>query len=458
MRRGRLGVIAIAFFVIAAAAPMAAVVAAGPILFSLVGGATPLVFVIAALLIALFSVGYLRMSRQITNAGGFVAYIDRGLGKKWATGGAGIAVFTYVTLQVGLWASYGVFTQQLVVAFTGVDLPPLLWILVTLALVTALTIRGVDASLKVLGVLIVAETVIIAILLGTLIIKNGLGVFSFAGFTAENIFSPALGIAFLFAFLCFTSFEATVVFSEEAINPRRTIPRALYAVIAFVGLFYSLSTWVISGAIGVDTVQEAATADPAGIVFALAADNAGVWLSNTMQVLVVTSYIAMMLGLNNMFSRYLFALGRAGVLHRSISRVSRRGAPATASLVNAAVVAIILAAFLLTGADAFTVVYYWFSALGTAGFVSILVLTSAAIVVYFRRNKSEGNLLVTFVAPTISFLVFLYIGYTTLINYDVLSGGAPAASWLLLGLPVLFVLGVVRALAKKNIDYSTERV
>src|SRR6478609_2344396 len=71
----KLGVIAIAFFVIAAAAPMAAVIGASPVLFVAVGPATPIIYLLAALIIAVFSVGYLRMSRHITNAGGFVAYI-----------------------------------------------------------------------------------------------------------------------------------------------------------------------------------------------------------------------------------------------------------------------------------------------------------------------------------------------------------------------------------------------
>src|SRR5919107_248076 len=118
LRPNKLGVIAIAFFAIAAAAPMAAVVGASPVLFSASGPGTPVIYVIAALLVALFSVGYLRMSHSITNAGGFVAYIAKGLGTKWATGGAGIAILTYVSLQGGLWSQFGVFAQQLVESLT----------------------------------------------------------------------------------------------------------------------------------------------------------------------------------------------------------------------------------------------------------------------------------------------------------------------------------------------------
>lgn len=178
LRPNKLGVVAIAFFAIAAAAPMAAVVGASPVLFSASGAGTPVIYVIAALLVALFSVGYLRMSHHINNAGGFVAYMAKGLGNKWATGGAGIAILTYLSLQIGLWSQFGVFAQMLLEGLTGVSLPVYLWIAVLLAVVTGLTMRGVDASLKVLGVLIIGEAFAVAALVVSLVAQKGLGIFT----------------------------------------------------------------------------------------------------------------------------------------------------------------------------------------------------------------------------------------------------------------------------------------
>lgn len=459
LRPAGLGVLAIAFFAIAAAAPMAAVVGASPVLFSASGPGTPVIYAIAALLVALFSVGYLRMSRHITNAGGFVAYIAKGLGNKWATAGAGIAILTYLSLQIGLWSQFGVFAQQLVENLIGISIPVYVWILVVLVLTAGLTMKGVDASLKVLGVLILGETLVVATLVVSLIVQRGLGIFTFAGFTPSNVFGPGLGISLLFAFACFTSFEATVVFAEEAKDPRRTIPRAAYLVIAFVGVFYLLSTWAISGSIGIDNIQKVATDNPAGMIFDLANASAGPWLSVAMQILVVTSFIAMLLGLSNMFSRYLFALGRAGALPAKLSSVSKSGAPSFAGLVNAVAVLAVITAFLLAGADPITTVFSWFVALGTAGFITILLLTSAAIVVFFARNHIRDNLWVTVIAPSLSFLAFNVIGYLTLDNYDALLGGTGGiAKWLLLGIPLLFVAGLARGMQKPSINYAAEIV
>lgn len=64
-----------------------------------------------------------------------------------------------------------------------------------------------------------------------------------------------------------------------------------------MGLFYGLSTWMIGGAIGPDKVAGAAAKDPAGLLFNLAAASSGHAVNLAMQVLVVTSFIAMLLGL-----------------------------------------------------------------------------------------------------------------------------------------------------------------
>ncbi len=102
-------------------------VGAGPVLFSIMGPGVPLVYIMVALVIALFAVGYLKMSRHIVHAGGFVAYIARGLGRHAATGAAGTVMVTYIARQVGFWAQFGVFAQQLVARWLGIDLP--VWVL-----------------------------------------------------------------------------------------------------------------------------------------------------------------------------------------------------------------------------------------------------------------------------------------------------------------------------------------
>ncbi len=64
------------------------------------------------------------------------------------------------------------------------------------------------------------------------------------------------------------------------------------------------------------TSQASSSASPSTYV--------GPWLDVTMQVLVVSSFVAMLIGMQNMFARYGFALARAGVLPEA----ARPGQPA----------------------------------------------------------------------------------------------------------------------------------
>lgn len=457
LKSNSLGFVGIAFFVIAAAAPMAAFVGAGPVLFSIMGPGVPLVYVMVAVVIALFAVGYLRMSRHIVHAGGFVAYIARGLGKHAATGAAGIVIVTYIALQVGFWAQFGVFAQQLAAGWLGIDLPVWAWALAFIVLTTALAMRGVDLNLKVLGILLVLEIAVVAILVIGIVIGATGNPPSIESFSPSVLANPGFGVAVLFVFACFTTFEATTVFSEEARDPRRTIPLALYAVVLFVAVFYTVATWAVSYAVGPDEVQQAATEDLAGIIFGLAATYVGPWLDVTMQVLVVSSFIAMLIGMQNMFARYGFALARAGVLPKPLARVGRRSqAPAAAALANGVIVAVIVTGSLLAGADAIEVVYAWFVALGTVGFIVMMALASLAIVVFFVREKVEHGFWTTKAAPAASLVLVAAVLVIALQNYDAMLFSEGATAKLLLWLiPIGFALGALLPTVKKDIDYET---
>ena len=92
---------------------MAAIVGASPIIFSANGVAAPATYLLAALLFVVFAIGYVAMSRHITNAGGFVPYIAQGFGARLATAAAGLAILAYTALQAALWSQFSVFAHDL---------------------------------------------------------------------------------------------------------------------------------------------------------------------------------------------------------------------------------------------------------------------------------------------------------------------------------------------------------
>jgi len=82
LRRGSLGVLAISFFVISAAAPLTAMAGGAPVAMLLGNGSgIPAAYVVVSVLLLVFSVGYTAMARHHTSTGAFYSYVTRGLGQ-----------------------------------------------------------------------------------------------------------------------------------------------------------------------------------------------------------------------------------------------------------------------------------------------------------------------------------------------------------------------------------------
>ena len=133
LRKNALGVPHIVFFVIAAAAPLTAVVGVTPAAFMLGNGpGVPVTFILVGLLYLVFSIGFTAMSGHVLSAGGFYAYIKAGLGPAFGVAGALIALVTYTSVAVALYGLFGFFLNDLVTAerrarHPVVDLRPRSW-------------------------------------------------------------------------------------------------------------------------------------------------------------------------------------------------------------------------------------------------------------------------------------------------------------------------------------------
>src|SRR3954451_535868 len=120
LRKDALGVPHIVFFVVAAAAPLTAVVGVTPAAFMLGNGpGVPLTFLLVGVLYLLFSAGFTAMSGFVGSAGGFYSYIVAGLGPTVGVAGAMIALATYTAVALAVYALFGIFLNDTVTANGG---------------------------------------------------------------------------------------------------------------------------------------------------------------------------------------------------------------------------------------------------------------------------------------------------------------------------------------------------
>jgi amino acid transporter len=158
LKKNAIGMWQIVFFVIAAAAPLTGMLGIIPVAIRLGNGAgVPGAFVAAGLILLVFSVGYAAMSRHVVNAGAFYAYLAQGLGRSFGVGGAFVAVISYTTMQVGVYALFGFFATVILNPLLSLPVPWYAYSAVAIALVQFLGMRKLDLSGWVLGLFITLE-------------------------------------------------------------------------------------------------------------------------------------------------------------------------------------------------------------------------------------------------------------------------------------------------------------
>ncbi|MEI6405031.1 MAG: amino acid permease [Actinomycetes bacterium] len=442
----------VVFIVIAAAAPMAAMVGNVPIALSQGNGAgLPAAFVVAALVLLCFSVGYAEMSRRVVNTGAFYTYVSRALGKPPGVGAAYVALASYASMAIGLLGGFSYFMQQ-VLDGLGIHVPWFVFAVIGLVIVGTLGYRSVDLSSKVLGVLMSLEFIVLLVFAFIVIGKQGVHAFPVASFSSTQVFSGPIGIALIIAFTSFVGFESAALYGEETRDPERSIPRATYIAVSTVGAFYIFITWVIVGAVGVDSVRQQAHSDGGVFVLNLINSYGGEIVYDIAAVLLCTSVLASYSALHNAASRYLFALGREAIMPRVFANYHKEFfSPHIASMAISAISAVVATIFAVLNADPYRSFAAALIGMGTLGIVALQALASLSVVVFFwgRKDRKLWNCIV---APIIGFVGLTSAFVLAATNYNTLTGSnSQIINLVPLVLVVLAVVGVVKGLnLRKN--------
>jgi len=440
---GRLGVGSIVFMVVAAAAPLT-VIGGGFPLAGLLGNGVgaPSMFAVGGLILLFFSVGLATMSKYVAKPGAFFTYVGYGVGRPAGLAAAWLAMLTYTAVQVAVYGYLGAQLQLFVVDKGGPDITWWAYALAAIAVVGILGYRHVELSAKVLGVLLIAEVGITLLLSLVVVGQGGEEGLSVAPFEPSHISSgsPALGL--MFALAGFIGFESTAIFRDEARDPERTIPRATYAAVILIAVFYTFTSWALVMGTGPSGFVEEVGMDPAGYIMTVTGDYLGSSGADIVNLLLLTSLFACVLSFHNVITRYQHSMSHATVMPGRLGAVHpRHQSPHLSSFVQTGTALTLIAAFALFGLDPVLEVFTWFSGIATFAIVGLMALTCLAVIVYFVRNNVGAGLWKTTVAPGIGLVgllvafVILFKNFPLLIS-DVDALGAPVFG----GLTITFLV------------------
>lgn len=431
LARRRLGVGSLVFFTVSASAPMT-VLAGGVVATLAVTGVigTPLSFLILAVVLALFSVGYAAMSRYVINAGVFYAYISQGLGGALGVSASFVALVSYNAIQVGLYGLFGAASAGFLDAKTGLNWPWEAWAFIVMAIVAVLGLLRVDFNAKVLAVLLIVEVAAVLLFdLGSFTHPAG-GTVSFAGLEPKNLFvSSGVGVVFAFGIAAFTGFESAGDYAEEARDPKRTVAIALMSAVAITGILYTLSSWALTVGYGPQGAVDASRDPNSGIPFAFMAQHFGNTVADIANTLLLTSVFAALLSFHNTVARYLFAAGREGVLPRLMVRTgARTAAPVVGSITQTVIALVTVLIFWWAGEDPIGQLFTWLSYVSAVGLLLLMFGTSIAVMVFLNRRETETTLWQRTIAPILAIIALAAVGYVTVRNSNSLLGTASASA------------------------------
>lgn len=433
----------VVFLVVAAAAPLASMIGNLPIAIAHGTGANvPVAFLLAGVVLLLFSAGFSFIAHRLVRAGAFYAYIAEGLGKPFGVGAAYCAVIAYSVFAFGLAVGCGYFDAQVFKA-VGLNVSWVICALVSVLLVGWLNYRSMEASSKLLGVIIVVETAVLAVFDCSVLAAKGWAALPMASFALHRWMAPGLGVSLMTAFSCFVGFESAALYGKESANPKRSIPMATYIAVALIGGFYLFTAWIAIGAMGTANAQPRAIAQGGTLMLELITQYDGQVASDIAGILLCTSVLATYIAIHAAAARYIHALADESLLPRRLARFDEvKKVPQAATLCLSLVTLICLLAIMASHANLYQSVIPVLIGTGTLGIIALQALAAIAIVFYVFAQRQEAGWVIAFAAILAAFGLCVALA-TVCSNFALLSNMAGGfVAWLPLLYLCVFMLGL----------------
>jgi putrescine importer len=269
------------------------------------------VLALAAILLTAYSYG--RMASIHPVSGSAYTYTRRSIGARAGFLVGWAVLLDYFFLPMVIWL---IGATYLATALPGV--PHWVWIVAFIVLTSGINIIGIQLASRVNVILMVAQLLIVAAFMALAvryaIAATGAG----SLFSVEPFFRPGVPIsatlagAALAAF-SFLGFDAVSTLAEETIEPRKTMPRAIFLIAVIGGAIYVAAAYVTELAHPSDMFAN----EDAGAFDIAKRIGGDVFVTAFLVGLVVSQFTAA-LSAQASVGRLLYAMGRDGMLPRRI--------------------------------------------------------------------------------------------------------------------------------------------
>lgn len=408
--------------------------------FEAAGGMLAAAYIVAFIAIFFTAYSYSRMVKAYPISGSAYTYTKKAINPKVGFLVGWALLLDYIVSPIIACLTFGLFLNA---QFPSV--PVFVWIILLNLILAFVNIIGIKSVARVSGFSVIFQIIFIlffCVFVAKDIISggNGLSLLSLqpfipSDFSVSTILSGAALICF-----CFLGFDAVTTMAEETVNPRKTIPKAIFLIVTIAAVLYISISYLTQVAYPNFMYNNVDTAS-----FELITMVGGNILSALFTTVLIVAIFTQGVSSVTSVTRFLFALGRESILPNKVFGYlhPRYKTP----VINIVFVSII--SFFSIAIDLDTAVtFVSFGALTAFTFVNISVIAH-----YYVRNKKRS------VKETFLYLIFPLIGacfigwLLTLLEKQTLIIGI---GWIVVG---FIYMGVRSAFLKKaDTDVSNGKI
>ena len=385
-------------------------------------GATPLAFLIGMVASLLSGNSIYQLSKKISHAGGYAAYVNRGLGKHMGVFSGYLFILYELVGPAFIILIYFWTFSSSINAVTGSNLPDYIGIaFIAVALIIAFVVvyRGLKLSVFSLTIIGLVQFAIVFIISSVLLIKAPVKTFTpFLPTTALNGWHGVFLGFITGSYGAYAGYGSVVPLGEEVKSPRKSIGRAVLLIIVIMGVTYLFATYAMVSSWGINLMSSFAQSGFPGAILA------GQFVTPSSESLVIALYDAViftpLVAMITAGSRMIFSMSRQKLLPEFLSEVHKKyGTPSRAvmflTLLVSLVVVIDAALFWFTDGFETGIFYSWIilEIIWSLSTLLIHVFVNSSLSVQHKGRFSISEMITHILFPTVAtIIILLAIGYS----------------------------------------------
>ncbi|GAA1056926.1 amino acid permease [Agromyces luteolus] len=385
------------------------------------GGASASAYLVALVAMLFTASSYGRMAAAYPVAGSAYTYVRRTIDSRVGFLVGWVVLLDYLFLPMVIWLIGAAYLEA---QFPGV--PAWVWIVGFIVVTSLLNILGIKVADRTNYLMMAFQVLVIgvfvALSIGSVIANEGAaGLVSSAPFANPTSSFATITAGAAIAAYSFLGFDAVTTFTEEAIEPRKNMPRAIMLIALIGGAVFILVSYVTQ------LVHPGGEfADASSAAFDIALQIGGNAFGAIFIAGLVIAQFASGLAAQASAARLLYAMGRDGALPRRV--FGTLSARFHSPVVNIALIGIVgLVALFLDVATSTSFINF--------GAFTAFTMVNVAVIVYYAKRRREGerlNPVLYLVVPIVGAIVTAYL--LTQLDFNAIMLGV---SWLALGVITL---------------------